>query len=67
MERYRPNEQNLFNQTFKKIANQTVQFLQLPITGNIANLLPSINVARPATGSGRLEKVLWESLPIKIY
>ena len=52
MERY--NKWNLFNQTFTKIANQIV-----------TNLLP--RVARPATGSGRLEiQVFWEFYQVKI-
>ena len=66
--RRRYNKRNLFNQTLKKIANQTAQFhsFTLKITsGIVTNLLP--RVARLATGSGGLEKVFWEFYWVHIY
>ena len=65
----RYNKQDLFNQTLQKIANQTIDPLirtNCPIL-TITELLLTCYPGLPATGSGRLEKVLWEFLPIKSY
>ena len=61
----RYNKQNFFNQTLKK--KKQIKLSNSYNYWIVANLLPRVNIARPATGSGRLEKVLWEFLPIKMY